>query len=371
MKHFQTMPTAIATALLALVGSAPASAQSGRIFAAHDVNTLSTSVAGPEEVTYAVNLATWLVGSSSGSILAIQSGTDAFRDYSVDVRNALASAGFQVTHTASYSWTLAQLQVHDAVFVGISFPSALFLDPDVLAQYVQGGGSVYVFGGVGNSAVGEASILNPFVSQFGLMYDSLYNGLISSPICSLHPVLEGVTSLGSGNGQTLRELGTTPFTRGVERVLDGVLYALYDPAFQPLAPSYCPAVANSTGSPAILDGWGSASTAANSLRLVASALPANQFGYFLASRTQGLIVMPGGSRGNLCIVGAIGRFNAQIQNSGLFGTFCIDVDLTSVPQPVGSVAVQVGETWNFQCWYRDNDPGPTSNFTDAVTMTFL
>ncbi|MCP3916270.1 MAG: hypothetical protein GY711_12005 [bacterium] len=31
---------------------------------------------------------------------------------------------------------------------------------------------------------------------------------------------------------------------------------------------------------------------------------------------------------------------------------------------------QPGETWNFQCWYRDNNPGPTSNFTDAVSVTF-
>ncbi|MCP4035984.1 MAG: hypothetical protein GY733_03545 [bacterium] len=31
-------------------------------------------------------------------------------------------------------------------------------------------------------------------------------------------------------------------------------------------------------------------------------------------------------------------------------------------------AVQPGDTWNFQCWYRDNNPGPTSNFTDAVTV---
>ncbi len=30
-----------------------------------------------------------------------------------------------------------------------------------------------------------------------------------------------------------------------------------------------------------------------------------------------------------------------------------------------------GDTWNFQCWYRDNNPVPTSNFTDAVSVTFL
>jgi hypothetical protein len=29
-----------------------------------------------------------------------------------------------------------------------------------------------------------------------------------------------------------------------------------------------------------------------------------------------------------------------------------------------------GETWNFELWYRDNNPGPTSNFSDGLTITF-
>jgi hypothetical protein len=27
-------------------------------------------------------------------------------------------------------------------------------------------------------------------------------------------------------------------------------------------------------------------------------------------------------------------------------------------------------TWNFQRWYRDLNPGSTSNFTDALRVTF-
>ena len=33
-------------------------------------------------------------------------------------------------------------------------------------------------------------------------------------------------------------------------------------------------------------------------------------------------------------------------------------------------AVQPGESWNFQCWHRDLNPNPTSNFSDAVTILF-
>jgi hypothetical protein len=47
------------------------------------------------------------------------------------------------------------------------------------------------------------------------------------------------------------------------------------------------------------------------------------------------------------------------------------VDLTSVPLPPAfGYAVQPGETWNWQLWYRDVVLNPTSNFTDAISITF-
>ena len=52
---------------------------------------------------------------------------------------------------------------------------------------------------------------------------------------------------------------------------------------------------------------GSTSAAANSLTIGAQDLPNNSFGFFLASRTQGLVAGPGGSQGTLCLGGAIGR----------------------------------------------------------------
>ena len=103
--------------------------------------------------------------------------------------------------------------------------------------------------------------------------------------------------------------------------------------------------------------------------LHATDLPLNQFGYFLASETQGFIANPGGSQGNLCLGGNIGHLNQQIRNSGAAGSFTIQVDLTNIPtNPPQSV--MAGQTWNFQAWFRDNNPGPTSNFTDGVSITF-
>ena len=61
------------------------------------------------------------------------------------------------------------------------------------------------------------------------------------------------------------------------------------------------------------------------------------------------------------------RFRSQLQNSGQTGSVSIDVDLTQIPlNPV--VAVQPGDTWFFQLWYRD--VGNTSNTTDGVQVDF-
>jgi hypothetical protein len=131
---------------------------------------------------------------------------------------------------------------------------------------------------------------------------------------------------------------------------------------------YCAGVPNSSGDPAALCLKGSDEVADNDLSLIAHRLPPNQFGYFLAGQTQGLVTNPGGSQGNLCLGGTIARFSAQIQNSGPGGTFMIPVDLTQIPLSP-PVAVLPGDSWNFQAWYRD--VGGNSNFTEAATLTFL
>ena len=140
-----------------------------------------------------------------------------------------------------------------------------------------------------------------------------------------------------------------------------------------LGSTYCtPSNVNSSGMPGVLLVGGSDSVAANGLTLLASDLPTNQFGFFLNSLSQGFIANPGGSQGNLCLTSGIGRYSrpGEIKNSGACGSFALDVDLTNTPTPLGSVGIQPGETWNFQAWFRDQNPTNTSNFTDAVTVTF-
>ena len=140
------------------------------------------------------------------------------------------------------------------------------------------------------------------------------------------------------------------------------------------ASRYCtPAVSNSTGQPGVLTAIGNNSVQANDVTLVASHVSLNSFGIFLTSRDQGITFPMSNSQGRLCLGGFIGRYvNAgQIMNSGATGTLSLAIDLPAMPSPFGNVAVQPGDTWNFQGWHRDANPNATSNFTDAVSITFF
>ena len=137
--------------------------------------------------------------------------------------------------------------------------------------------------------------------------------------------------------------------------------------------SFCTAAPNSTGVPGEIRATGSLSVSINDVTLEAGSLPLLAFGYFLTSQTQGFVQMPGGSQGNLCLAGTVGRHvgPGEIQNSGAAGVITLVLDLTAIPQPNGFVAAAPGETWNFQCWTRDSVGGTaTSNFTNGVSLTF-
>jgi len=129
-----------------------------------------------------------------------------------------------------------------------------------------------------------------------------------------------------------------------------------------------PAALNSTGSPASITAAGSVSVAADDVTLTATDVPPLQFGLFLASMDAGT-GMPAGSQGVLCLGSPIGRY--PVTAASLAGEMTQTVDVSAIPQPNVLVAAAAGETWRFQAWFRDANPSPTSNFTDAVAITFL
>ncbi|MCP3916829.1 MAG: LamG domain-containing protein [bacterium] len=170
-------------------------------------------------------------------------------------------------------------------------------------------------------------------------------------------------------GRTLTGGGCTFLTDDFEGLIDEVCiwnYAIHES----VGSNYCGALAvpNSTGLAALIVATGSTDVVSNDLTLSAVQLPPNRFGYFITGQNQGMSSPPG-SQGVICLsLPSLGRFSSVAQIiQGPCGN--LQVDLTSIPV-TPTQAVQPGDTWNFQCWYRDNNPGPTSNFTDAVGVTF-
>ena len=140
------------------------------------------------------------------------------------------------------------------------------------------------------------------------------------------------------------------------------------PPCVPVGRSYCTATANSTGGPASLTADGSASLNADLLRLRTVDVPENQFGYFLMSRTQDFVPLFGGSAGNLCLGSPIIRFSAHILFSGTLGEMNLWLDFEGLPQ---QTVFLPGETWNFQCWFRDLvGANFTSNTSDGLSITW-
>ncbi len=139
-----------------------------------------------------------------------------------------------------------------------------------------------------------------------------------------------------------------------------------------LGTNFCgPANTNSSGASAVIDATGSVRVAVNNLTLVAEDLPSSSLGIFLTSDTPNFVMNPGGSQGNLCLGGAIGRYvrPGEPQISDATGRIALTVDLNQHPGPSGTVLVVPGDTLRFQAWFRDSISGTaTSNFTDGLAI---
>ncbi len=131
--------------------------------------------------------------------------------------------------------------------------------------------------------------------------------------------------------------------------------------------SYCVATTNSIGQPALLDAVGRPGTASNCIELRGAEIPTGVFGYFLMSLHQGFLPLFGSSQGNLCLSLPIVRFSDDILVSSTSGEMVFVPDLSKLPQ---GTTVQPGDTWNFQLWFRDSNPMPTSNTTNGLALTF-
>ncbi|MCU7838462.1 MAG: hypothetical protein KZQ94_03655 [Candidatus Thiodiazotropha sp. (ex Troendleina suluensis)] len=211
----------------------------GKIIAVHDVNILSSSIAGAEEAQFILDTLRFLVGPTPGNILAIQSAVpplpgfgsspDSLRDYSTIIVNALANAGYTVDYTRDTTYTLTQLQNYDAVIVGVLFPEGTMIDASALTAYINDGGNIYVYGGVSVDS-SESATLNGLLTNFGLEFTNVYNMLIGDlPVVSTHTIFNNVSSLEAGNGINLNDLDTNPFASIIGYSSGQPIFAAYSP----------------------------------------------------------------------------------------------------------------------------------------------
>ena len=196
-------------------------------------------------------------------------------------------------------------------------------------------------------------------------------GLLGSmAVCKVHSDGSSAWTIATPGGSGAHGLALGRASQSVFMV-GGATVRLLDP--EPIGAGYCgPAPLNSSGQSARCTARGSDIAAWDDVTLVASDLPLNASAYFLNSPGQGFVAQPGGSQGNLCLAGPIGRYvgAGQIQSSGAQGRVELRLALPSTPTPTGATAIVAGSTWNFQCWFRDQNPTSTSNFTDGLQATF-
>ena len=106
-KIFSKSIAALVACILCITGTEFASIKhaDAAIVVGHDINTLGSFIAGTQEETFAVNVASFLTSDSVAKDLLLfeSSPTDGRRDYSTGVVNALSNAGFSVTVTPDYT----------------------------------------------------------------------------------------------------------------------------------------------------------------------------------------------------------------------------------------------------------------------------
>lgn len=104
--------------------------------------------------------------------------------------------------------------------------------------------------------------------------------------------------------------------------------------------------------------------------------PVGQFTYLLIGAGSNVVSNPAGAVGDLCITGGFfARYRKDLGQISTAGTFSVDISNSlsggpgfGIPNSSGA-AIQSGETWNFQYWFRNPAPKP-SGFSEAIAITF-
>lgn len=191
-----------ASASLTGTGTEAPSVTTGRIVVNHDEWTLSDTgfSNAPDASVFAQNIGDFFTPNNGPGNFLVYSSNFGLTGNSL--RTTMETAGHTWNVDTTEDFTLPNLTQYDAIFLG----GSPVPDNQVLTNYVDAGGNVYLMGGTGaGGSAGEAAAWNSFLAHFGLSFESAtYNGLTGVlPSSGTHPILDGVTELYYGNGQTI------------------------------------------------------------------------------------------------------------------------------------------------------------------------
>ena len=221
----------VAVGLAAGALSGLANAGTGRIVVANDEWTLSDtgfSTSGtPNTQNFVSSVATWFTGSATGNSFLAYSNNFGFNQSSLSA----AMAGNTWTVSTAVTFTAANLLAnYDAVFVG-----GFVANNQVLIDYVNGGGNVYLAGGTAafsgpnGAAQNEANAWNTFLNAFDMEFEGSYNGISGNVTVTGtgHPIFNGVTRLYQNNGSSIINV-TGPNAKVLVASGSDGLYAVWD-----------------------------------------------------------------------------------------------------------------------------------------------
>jgi hypothetical protein len=133
----------------------------------------------------------------------------------------------------------------------------------------------------------------------------------------------------------------------------------------PTPTTFCTAAGNSFDpNGAQIAFTGTTNVSLNNFTIAASSLPPNKTGLFFYGQNQTAQVPFG--NGFRCIGSPLFRLPATTSN--IFGDISFELDMNSLP-PGGQI--HYGQTWNFQCWYRDPAAGGANyNASNGLSAPF-
>lgn len=134
----------------------------------------------------------------------------------------------------------------------------------------------------------------------------------------------------------------------------------------------CGGCSNSTGGGAYLVGTGSLSAASDDLVLICPGVPPHQFGIFYMGGSQATVPFGDGLR---CVgPGGTGFFRFPVQSSGSSGEIALGPGIVWLSHTFQNTAgaIDAGETWFFQAWFRDpaGPCGSAFNLSNGIMIPF-